>query len=176
MERSMKAFIDEFKHLEKICNEIYCEQHGVTQYINDMERKSGYVSRKIPDWDEDLANLKHVRHIRNNLVHESDESVDYDSSDVEFIKTFYHKIITQHDPLALLRKQENTETQSKKYNDISNDANSIPKKIQNNVNKSSFNARQEVNDEGDNSMKQTVIWGGVLAVLILVLLYVIFFV
>ena len=96
----MKEFIDEFKHLVKICNEIYSEQHGVTQYINEMEQKSGYASRKIPDWDKDLTNLKRVRHIRNNLVHESDETVDYNSYDIEFIKRFYHKIITQQDPLS----------------------------------------------------------------------------
>ena len=35
----MKEFIYEFKHLEKICNEIYSEQHGVTLYINEMEQK-----------------------------------------------------------------------------------------------------------------------------------------
>ena len=98
----MKEFIDEFKHLVKICNEIYSEQHGVTQYINEMEQKSGYASRKIPDWDKDLTNLKRVRHIRNNLVHESDETVDYNSYDIEFIKRFYHKIITQQDPLSLI--------------------------------------------------------------------------
>ena len=175
--RFMKEFIGEFKHLEKICNEIYSEQHGVTQYINEMEQKSGYASSKISGWDKDLATLKRVRHIRNNLVHESDESTDYDRSDLEFMKTFYQNIITQQDPLALLSKQEKTATHSRKYNDISNADINIPQKIQNSVNKRSGDARQAVSDnEWNNSIKQNVIWGGVLAVLILILLYVIFFV
>ena len=157
----MKEFIDEFKHLEKICNEIYSEQHGVTQYINEMEQKSGSASRKIPDWDNDLACLKRVRHIRNNLVHESDETVDYNSFDIEFIKAFYHKIITQQDPLALLRKQEGNITNSK---------------INNRVSDSVTHPTVDVNDEEEGSLFKTLIWGIVVAVLILILLFVIFFI
>ncbi len=37
----MKEFIDEFKHWEKLCNEIYGDHHGVTLYINNMEDKKG---------------------------------------------------------------------------------------------------------------------------------------
>lgn len=157
----MKEFIDEFKHLEKICNEIYSEQHGVTQYINEMEQKSGYASRKIPDWDNDLAYLKRVRHIRNNLVHESDESVDYNSSDIEFIKVFYHKIITQQDPLALLRKQERNTTNSKKNIGVNDNV---------------THPTVDVADEEEGSFTKTLIWGIVVAVLILILLFVIFFI
>lgn len=157
----MKEFIDEFKHLEKICNEIYSEQHGVTQYINEMEQKSGYASRKLPDWDNDLAYLKRVRHIRNNLVHESDETVDYNSSDIEFIKAFYHKIITQQDPLALLRKQEGNTTNSK---------------INNRASYSVTHPTIDIADEEESSLTKTLIWGIVVAVLILILLFVIFFI
>ncbi len=151
----MKAFIDEFKHLEKICNEIYCEQHGVTQYINEMEQKSGYASRKIPNCDNDLASLKRVRHIRNNLVHESDETVDYNNSDIKFIKAFYRKIITQQDPLALLQKQKGNTTDSK---------------INNRVSDSVTHPTVDVADEEESSLTKTLICGIVVAVLILVLL------
>ena len=162
MGQSMKEFIDEFKHLEKICNEIYSEQHGVTQYINEMEQKSGYASRKIPDWDKDLDNLKHVRHIRNNLVHESDDTIDYDLSDIEFIKVFYQKIISQQDPLALLRKQ---------------DVRALQSKISNNVRHSNSIIRtMESDDEKDDSLTKALAWGVVLVILIIILLLVIIFV
>ena len=64
----MNELVNEFKHLEKICNEIYSEQHGVTLYINEMEQESGYYTGTIIGWDRDLANLKHVRHIRNRVT------------------------------------------------------------------------------------------------------------
>lgn len=106
----MKEFIDEYKHLEKLCNEIYAEQHGVTLYINEMEQKSSFSTNGIPNWDADLEYLKRVRHIRNNLVHESDYDIDYTESDISFIKDFYQRILNQQDPLALLRKQAAKDT------------------------------------------------------------------
>lgn len=159
----MKEFIDEFKHLEKICNEIYSEQHGVTQYINEMEQKSGYASRKIPDWDKDLDNLKHVRHIRNNLVHESDDTIDYDLSDIEFIKAFYQKIISQQDPLALLRKQDVRALQPK----ISNNVGYSNRKIQ---------AMESDADKKDSLFTKALVGGVVLVILLIILLLVIIFV
>ena len=157
----MKEFIDEFKHLEKICNEIYSEQHGVTLYINDMELNSGYASRIVPDWDKDIAYLKRVRHIRNNLVHESDEVVDYDSSDIEFMKTFYQKIITQQDPLALLRK---------------NASKSIKPQKSNSIKESTYIKHSVVVDDEreDKPINQELFWGLVLAGLIILLLILIF--
>ncbi len=109
----MKEFIDEFKHLEKLCNEIYAERHGVTQYINEMEQKSGFPSIEIAGWNNDLAKLKRVRYIRNNLVHESDYEIDYDESDIAFLRDFYKRILAQQDPLALLRKKREQITQTK---------------------------------------------------------------
>ncbi len=159
----MKEFIDEFKHLEKICNEIYSEQHGVTLYINEMEQKSGYASRKIPDWDKDLANLKRVRHIRNTLVHESDNTMDYDLSDIEFIKAFYNKIINQQDPIALLRKNAKQTSQQQ---------------INSHCINSSIITHSIVDDDKqkEGSITQTLIWGVILAALIIILLLVIFLV
>ncbi len=101
----MKEFIDEFKHLEKICNEIYGDQHGVTLYINEMESKSFMSTRGIEDWDSNLKYLTRVRHIRNNLVHESDYDIDYTEDDIAFMRDFYDRILNQEDPLSLLRKQ-----------------------------------------------------------------------
>ena len=110
----MKDFLDAFKHLEKLCNEVYGEQHGVTLYINEMERKYGIGSRSIPDWNRDLKYLKFVRHVRNNLVHETDFEYDYSSADIKFMKDFYQRIMNQEDPLSLLRRQSKGVRKKKK--------------------------------------------------------------
>ena len=70
-----------------------------------MEQKSLFSTRGIVGWDNDLEKLKRVRHIRNNLVHEPDCNIDYDESDIVFIRDFYNRILNQQDPLAMLRKQ-----------------------------------------------------------------------
>ena len=101
----MDELIVEFKHLEKLCNELYGAPHGVTLYINEMQQNSGYASQIIPGWYSDLSGLKRVRHIRNNLVHESDYDIQYNGSDIEFIRSFYQRILDRQDPLALLRQQ-----------------------------------------------------------------------
>lgn len=105
----MDALFDEFKRLEKLCNEIYGEQHGVTLYINEMESTPSYAARKIFGWDYDLQGLKRVRHIRNAMSHDdSDGDMDYTFEDVEFIKNFHARIMNGEDPLSLLRKQVET--------------------------------------------------------------------
>ena len=102
----MKEFLDAFKHLEKICNEIYGAQSGVTQYINEMERTPLYMAQKVFGWDQDFQGLKRVRHIRNNMVHaNSDGDIDYTFEDVQFMKNFYNRIMNREDPLALLRQK-----------------------------------------------------------------------
>lgn len=50
----MKEFIDEYKHLEKLCNEMYGQQHGISQYIADMEQTSAYTAGRILGWSNDL--------------------------------------------------------------------------------------------------------------------------
>jgi hypothetical protein len=102
----LKDFIDEFKHLEKLCNEIYGDHHGVTLYINNMEEKSWVYTRKIWQWQSDLDNLKRVCHIRNNLVHESGYDIDYDESDIQFMRDFCERILNRRDSLALLYEEE----------------------------------------------------------------------
>ena len=103
----MKEFIDEYKRLEKLCSEIYGQQHGISRYIADMEKSSTYAARGIPGWSSDLANLKRVRHIRNKMVHDAEDYDDaYEPEDLAFIKQFHQRILTQQDPLALRRQLE----------------------------------------------------------------------
>lgn len=53
-------FFEEFKHLEKLCREIYQSNSGVSDYINDMENVSAKDYRNIKDWERDLKQLKRL--------------------------------------------------------------------------------------------------------------------
>ena len=100
----MKEFLDEYKHLEKLCNEIYGQNHGITQYINDMEQTFGSESRIIPGWDADLRQLKRLRHIRNAMVHDTtDYESDYTDEDIDYLREFYQRIMDGTDPLTQKR-------------------------------------------------------------------------
>lgn len=111
---SLKEFIDEYKHLEKMCSEMYGQQHGISQYIADMEQTSSYTAGRIPGWNNDLANLKRVRYIRNKMVHDAEDYDDaYEPEDLEFLRQFYQRILNQQDPLATKARQAQKTTQEK---------------------------------------------------------------
>ncbi len=103
----MNVFLEEYKHLEKLCSEMYGQNHGVTLYINDMEQTSGYDRRKIAGWDQDFRRLKQLRHIRNAMVHDTsfDENA-YSAEDIVFLQDFYQRIINGNDPLTKKCKLE----------------------------------------------------------------------
>lgn len=61
------AFIEEFKNLEKLCNEIYNVRNGVSSYIDDMQNQPPRAALNVPGWQEDLKTLKRMRGIRNKL-------------------------------------------------------------------------------------------------------------
>lgn len=156
----MDALFDEFKRLEKLCNEIYGEQHGVTLYINEMERTPNYAARKVFGWDYDLQGLKRVRHIRNAMSHDdSDGDTDYTFEDVEFIKNFHARIMKGEDPLALLRRQaENVRAKNKAISEPV-----TPDKLK--VNFNDFSPRQ-IDEEKEGSSK--AVWIVLVAALALI--------
>lgn len=57
-------FIDSYKKLEKLCNEMYGDKHGVSLYIDEMIN-TPVGSRYVKSWNEDLKQLKHYRWVRN---------------------------------------------------------------------------------------------------------------
>ena len=55
-------FIDSYKRLEQLCNDMFNDKHGVSIYIDKLS--------KIDDKNKDLKKLKHCRYLRNKIVHE----------------------------------------------------------------------------------------------------------
>ncbi len=97
--------VEEFGNLERLCNQIYNAQHGVTCYIEDMERTYG-GSYRVANCDQDIGRLKDVRHKRNKLSH---GEVSFTSpwateEDIDFTVDFRDRILNGTDPLSKNRK------------------------------------------------------------------------
>ena len=99
------SFIESYKHLDKICGEMFETQYGVSAYIEEM-LNNPHGSFLVRGWENDLKQLKHYRWIRNQIVHESDcyEETMCEAGDDEWLDDFYERIINQTDPLVMYRK------------------------------------------------------------------------
>ena len=95
-------FINSYKRLEKLCNEIYDSNHGISAYIDDMARLTS-ASFYVFNWNDDLKQLKHYRWIRNQISHEPNctEENMCEYGDAQWIDDFYDRIMNQSDPLAM---------------------------------------------------------------------------
>jgi len=56
-ERLNLQLVEKFGELEKLCNEIYDDKHGVTLYIEDMKNSSPRARGLAPYWDYSLNKL-----------------------------------------------------------------------------------------------------------------------
>lgn len=102
-------FIEEYKRLDNLLSDAYSVDKGITNYIDIMKNTSVLIYQKIPDWESDLKNLKHYRHIRNKFMHDIGTTLDQeecDEKDIIWLKNFYQKIMQGTDPLSELRRHE----------------------------------------------------------------------
>ncbi len=106
--------VENFGNLERICNQIYDAQHGITCYIEDMEYTYD-GSLRVANWEHDLRQLKDIRHKRNKLSHGevSFNSPWAEPDDIDFILEFYGRLLNGSDPLALYRKAIKLKTAQK---------------------------------------------------------------
>ena len=107
-------FINSYKQLEKLCNEIYGDNHGISSYIDDMSKLTS-ASRYVSSWDNDLKQLKHYRWIRNQIVHEPNctEENMCEYEDAKWLDNFHSRIMSGTDPLALYRKIRSSQVAQK---------------------------------------------------------------
>ncbi|MBR4470820.1 MAG: hypothetical protein IKS54_05835 [Erysipelotrichaceae bacterium] len=112
MNETEKELVEEYKKLDLLLKDMYQSDTGVSEYISRMELTSGaYV---VPGWEQDLKRLKHVRHIRNKIMHEEDDSL-CSESDIDFVLDFYDRLMEQDDPLARLHEYRNPSGKERDY-------------------------------------------------------------
>ena len=107
------GFIEEYKRLDRLCQDTMKAQSGIKAYTEEMEaHPKGYFY--VESWNTDLKMLYHCRRIRNKISHEPGCSEDNmcSSDDELWLVRFYERILKQTDPLALYRKSQNTQTRS----------------------------------------------------------------
>lgn len=104
MQPADNAFFDAYKRLDKLCSNMYQCQNGVSEYIEDMERKMSQGQSRVSSWRLDYNRLKHVRWVRNKLAHESNEYQLSEPEDLIFVQEYYNRIVSGQDALALYRK------------------------------------------------------------------------
>ena len=103
--RKNDEFMEAYKHLDKICGEIFNNEKGVTTYIYELERqRSG--SFYVGSWDVTYQKLKKYRHIRNTYVHEvgTSSSEICSTEDINWLNSFHEDILQRRDPLAQYRE------------------------------------------------------------------------
>ena len=97
-------FLEAFKRLEAVCNDLFSCQSGVSEYIAHMEQAEVRGKASVPDWNDDFKRLKHLRWVRNQIAHSPDTEQLSKSEDLSELQDFYERVLSQKDPLALLEK------------------------------------------------------------------------
>ena len=105
-------FLEEYKAVERICNDMYGVNSGVTEYITSMECADGYKTLAVARWNDMLVTLKRLRHLRNQIVHGNIGDFEVTEQDLHNLEGFHKALLNQTDPLARLRKtvQQNSAT------------------------------------------------------------------
>lgn len=90
-----QIFFQEYKKVDKLLAEMYQEDKGVSNYIDELERT--FYQRHST-----AQTLKELRYIRNQLAH--DPYIDAPictESQIAWLKEFYQKLQNQQDPLSI---------------------------------------------------------------------------
>lgn len=98
------AFLETYKRLDNLCKDLYRTETGVTSYIDEMRSTPASLAGFVPDWNFQLGQLRRLRHIRNQLTHESGtlDSLLCTQEDINWLNAFYQSLLNQTDPIALL--------------------------------------------------------------------------
>lgn len=99
-------FLEEYKTVDRYIRDAYKSEDGVTAYIRMMEADKRQGTMYVRTWNDDYYMLKHVRWVRNQLVHE----VGYDSAlcekaDYDNVALFHKRLYAGTDPISLLEKE-----------------------------------------------------------------------
>ena len=102
MDPVAEEFLETYKRVDKFIAESYSlERNGMSEYIARMEACSDRMFQN-PDWKDDYYALKHLRWVRNQLVHEVDalQRGVLKTEDLQTLRVFYGDLLSGADPLA----------------------------------------------------------------------------
>ena len=99
MDAIQVELLEEYKYVDKICQEMLGAGKGVTAYIEQLDETPMTVRYWITEWNDEYRQLKHIRWLRNQIAH-STGTVDCTQSDLEWLKGFHNRLLTQQDILA----------------------------------------------------------------------------
>lgn len=152
-------FFEQYKIVEKICSEMYGIHNGLSQYINEMEAVSYYHRNQVSGFDSDLARLKRLRYLRNQLAHNNgsfEESL-CTLDDVNWLKNFYHRILETDDPIARLSAIQRNSQRSNMSNERNGEL----------LNNTEYNNTQNINNT--NNFINILVYASIFIVLICLL-------
>ncbi len=111
MENINLVFQEEYKRLDNCLRDMFCEERGVSAYLEEMETVPLHEQALVPSWDSDFSGLKQLRRLRNRLAHEVGTlTADLCTPDeLAFLENFYRRILSGQDPLAMLRREKKAE-------------------------------------------------------------------
>jgi len=98
-------FLEIYKRVDRICADKYGTANGISEYIADMERNMSPGKSVVPSWEQTFRDLKHLRWVRNQMVHEP-SFPGCEEDDLDLIETFYEDVMRARDPLAKLRRRQ----------------------------------------------------------------------
>ena len=117
-------FLEEYKYVDAICRDMLGAEKGVTAYIEQLDETPMTVRYWITEWNDEYRQLKHIRWLRNQIVH-STGNVECTQSDLDWLKDFHNRLLTQQDLLAKARRviqesQSMAQTNSVRQADLAN--------------------------------------------------------
>lgn len=98
-------FFESYKRLDNCCRDIYASQNGIGAYLDHMEEVSVQGRRLVPGWDAEYKKLKHLRWVRNQIVHDDGSVQICEPEEIDDVQDFYENLLHEEDPLSQLRRE-----------------------------------------------------------------------
>ncbi len=118
--------LEEYKYVDNICRDMLGVEKGVTAYIEQLEETPIAVRYRITEWNDEYRQLKHIRWLRNQIAH-STEYVECTQSDLDWLKGFHNRLLTQQDLLAKAHRVIQESRIQKQHHQVKTVSAAVPK-------------------------------------------------
>lgn len=107
MDNMNYRFYEEFTKLNQICQAIYQNEDGISNYMEEMACVSNAYGATVPNWIEDLDQLYRYHMIYNSLAQSEEAFREHlcCQADVDWVRKFTGRIMERQDPLAVLQEK-----------------------------------------------------------------------